>query len=989
MKNIAPEVKKQARLRLAISTAALLIFSSFSFYSMAAAAGSLELVNTSFTGNTNGVFNPGSNFGLTTTINAINQNAINASATLTSSDACVTINQASGSFGNMTASQNSSNSSSPFQFSISSSCPNGHLIKLMLTLAASGYTSSPIMVPVIVAIPSATVIPAPYTCTSNYYVSTNGNDYSNNGTSIGQAWQTINHALSSIQRLGNYEGGLCLNVEPGVYNESHWTYGLGGSSNTPTGFLVMRSTMLHGATIQVPVADASQWYGNCFRFDAGNYIAIDGFNLAGQNTIPLSSDSGIVTVGIGATASHFTIINNLIYSHGAAGIGVNHFDYLIAEGNSVFNNANTSPYEVSGISSWQAVASDSASGFHNIISDNVVFNNAEINDGQTIHSDGNGIIFDDSRNTQDNSTYGPYAQQTLIENNLVFGNGGSGIHVFISDNVTVRNNTVYGNEQDPIGLGTWRGDINAINGANNKFVNNIAVAVQAANKWNASNVSLLDNSTNGSNINNLWYNNLTFNGTTGQTSTMVSGSPTMITTANGNILGQNPKFVNSTLNNFTLQPGSPAILAGTNVYGYYPKDIAGNARSADTIDLGAYQYSNSTTFPLTVTNAGSGFGMIFGSTTTSSSLINCGVNTGATICNSSLNSGIAVNLTAVPASGSIFSGWTVCGSPAGTCTGTTSPCVITVTAATNVTANFTPQTFALTISSGNGGSINPSGAVSVNYGANQTFTVTPNTGYTAQLTVDGAVVALTNGQYTSMNVTASHTITAHFSVQSLPVINITNPINGTSLTIGSNVTITATASETNGTISKVAFYNGSVLLGITTKSPYTYTWSNVAAGNYNLTAVATDANGVSVTSSPVTISAGEIINNIDPNKVILTGAWTSSTVSGGYYGPNYIHDGNTLKGTKSVQFTPNLLGGARSYQVYIRYTSYYNRATNVPVDIIHSGITTTITLNQQINGGVWVYLGTYNFLANRSGEGVTIRTTSTNGYVIANAVEFI
>ena len=52
-----------------------------------------------------------------------------------------------------------------------------------------------------------------------------------------------------------------------------------------------------------------------------------------------------------------------------------------------------------------------------------------------------------------------------------------------------------------------------------------------------------------------------------------------------------------------------------------------------------------------------------------------------------------------------------------------------VQAAHTITANFTINTFNITASAGAGGSISPDGSVSVKYGDNQTFTITPNTGY--------------------------------------------------------------------------------------------------------------------------------------------------------------------------------------------------------------------------------------------------------------------
>ncbi len=66
--------------------------------------------------------------------------------------------------------------------------------------------------------------------------------------------------------------------------------------------------------------------------------------------------------------------------------------------------------------------------------------------------------------------------------------------------------------------------------------------------------------------------------------------------------------------------------------------------------------------------------------------------------------------------------------------------------------------------------------------------------------------------------------------------------------------LTADTSDSDGTIAKVEFYNGSTLLGTLTTAPYTYVWDNVPAGNYSLTAVATDDQGATTTSSPISIT---------------------------------------------------------------------------------------------------------------------------------------
>jgi hypothetical protein len=87
-----------------------------------------------------------------------------------------------------------------------------------------------------------------------------------------------------------------------------------------------------------------------------------------------------------------------------------------------------------------------------------------------------------------------------------------------------------------------------------------------------------------------------------------------------------------------------------------------------------------------------------------------------------------------------------------------------VTANHTIAASFAINIYTITASAGSNGSITPSGAVVVNSGANQTFTITPATNYhVAGVLVDGASVgAVTSYPFT--NVTANHTISASFAV---------------------------------------------------------------------------------------------------------------------------------------------------------------------------------------------------------------------------------
>ncbi len=87
-----------------------------------------------------------------------------------------------------------------------------------------------------------------------------------------------------------------------------------------------------------------------------------------------------------------------------------------------------------------------------------------------------------------------------------------------------------------------------------------------------------------------------------------------------------------------------------------------------------------------------------------------------------------------------------------------------------------------------------------------------------------------------------------------PSTNITSPTNGASFNAGDNVTITANATDSDGSITKVEFFQGSSKLGEDLSSPYSFTWNNVSAGNYDLTTVATDNLGATGTSAVVSIS---------------------------------------------------------------------------------------------------------------------------------------
>jgi hypothetical protein len=106
------------------------------------------------------------------------------------------------------------------------------------------------------------------------------------------------------------------------------------------------------------------------------------------------------------------------------------------------------------------------------------------------------------------------------------------------------------------------------------------------------------------------------------------------------------------------------------------------------------------------------------------------------------------------------------------------------------------------------------------------------------------------------------TVTVNSASNQAPTVAISSPANGTSFSAPVNIPIQATASDTDGTVSKVDFYQGSTLIATDTTSPYSATWSNAPVGTHSLTARATDNGGSVRTSAAVSVSVTTATNQL-------------------------------------------------------------------------------------------------------------------------------
>lgn len=89
-----------------------------------------------------------------------------------------------------------------------------------------------------------------------------------------------------------------------------------------------------------------------------------------------------------------------------------------------------------------------------------------------------------------------------------------------------------------------------------------------------------------------------------------------------------------------------------------------------------------------------------------------------------------------------------------------------------------------------------------------------------------------------------------------PTVSLTSPAGGAMFVAPATIALAASASDSDG-IARVEFHSGTTIIGTDTTSPYTFSWANVPAGSYSLSAVAVDRLGATTRSAARSV----IVNN--------------------------------------------------------------------------------------------------------------------------------
>ncbi len=168
-----------------------------------------------------------------------------------------------------------------------------------------------------------------------------------------------------------------------------------------------------------------------------------------------------------------------------------------------------------------------------------------------------------------------------------------------------------------------------------------------------------------------------------------------------------------------------------------------------------------------------------------------------------------------------------------------------------------------------------------------------------------------------------------------PSVSITSPANGSSYVEGAPVSIAASATDLDGSITVVEFFAAAVKIGEDTTSPYNFEWLGAGIGNHEITAVATDNGGIQSTSAGINISVSAVMSCSESSNVAQQGSFSSG----------YIATFETVGTTVTVTF--ELLDTDKVGVV--AYLWQQTPFTESPMDAV-SGLTFSKTLSGQTPG---------------------------------------
>ena len=175
---------------------------------------------------------------------------------------------------------------------------------------------------------------------------------------------------------------------------------------------------------------------------------------------------------------------------------------------------------------------------------------------------------------------------------------------------------------------------------------------------------------------------------------------------------------------------------------------------------------------------------------------------------------------------------------------------------------------------------------------------------TKNVSLDGTYVDMKNvsysgsvslAPYSSKVLIRTSKFTGTPAVPAAPTVNITSPIHLTDFPASSDIEIKADAADKDGSITKVEFFHNNQVIATFSSAPCTFVWQDVPAGEYAITARATDNTSLSTTSAPVTIKVDNPVSVVTdlltaPDNAFSLYLNTGSNDSPGYGGVAFLGD---------------------------------------------------------------------------------------------------
>lgn len=422
-------------------------------------------------------------------------------------------------------------------------------------------------------------LPATNTASKSYYVSDGTGSDANTGLSAASPLKTITAGQNLASpgdtvfiMNGNYFPATTIQLLKSGTANKYITYKAykGHSPKFSFSGAIWNAVSINGSYI---VVEGIEFQGNNQNLTYADALASYNDKVAGGSNNNLYATYNMNGISIGGPAAeskfphHIVIRNCKIHDFPGGGLSAIQTDYTTFEGNTIYNNAWYMMYGGSGISILTPFDSDANTGYKNIVRNNICYSNRTTIPwiSQQRLSDGNGIIIDVNHRPYNSTvTNKPYVGRTLVENNVSFNNGGSGIHAFDAAHIDIINNTAYNNAQ----IMLTYADIFANTCEDVKVMNNIIYTKVGGNC-----------NSNNKNSNVTYDYNIYFVG-----KVAVKGP-------NDKVI--DPQFVNlsteGSVANFSIKAGSPAIDAGTQSI-FSPTDIIGVKRpKGASVDCGAYE----------------------------------------------------------------------------------------------------------------------------------------------------------------------------------------------------------------------------------------------------------------------------------------------------------------------------------------------------------------------------------------------------------------